>query len=250
MRDYQDSTSCRMAFLRAQLDDPDLLADDRCGRCDNCAGSRFTADVDERALEAANDRLRQCGVELAPRRIWPTGMARLGVNLSGRVDDGPLEGRAIGRLTDLFWGPRLRRLLDAPDGPIPDELLSAAIAVLADWPWQTRPEAVMGLDSLTHPLLIGSVVDRLGEVGRLTNLGTLRYRSTRRPVTASNSAYRVAALHDAWQEPNATELQQVSGTVLLVDDFADTGWTLTTAARCLRRAGVSGVLPLALAGVS
>ncbi|KDE99323.1 ATP-dependent DNA helicase RecQ [Mycolicibacterium aromaticivorans JS19b1 = JCM 16368] len=250
MLDYQNSTSCRMAFLRAQLDDPELSAQDRCGRCDNCAGSRFTAEVDERALDATNDRLQQCGVEVAPRRLWPTGMAKLGVDLSGRIDDGPLEGRAIGRLTDLGWGTRLRRLLDAPDGPVPDEFVRAAIAVLADWPWETRPEAVMGLDSSAHPVLIRSVVDRLGRAGRLTNLGTLHYRPTRRPVTAVNSAYRVAALHDAWQEPDFTALQQVPRTVLLVDDVTDTGWTLTTAARCLRRAGVSEVLPFVLAGVS
>ncbi|GAY18057.1 RecQ family ATP-dependent DNA helicase [Mycobacterium sp. shizuoka-1] len=250
MLDYQSTAGCRMTFLRAQLDDPELSPDDRCGRCDNCAGSRFTADVDERALEAATGRLQQCGVELAPRRIWPTGMASLGVDLSGRIDDGPLPGRTIGRLTDLGWGVRLRRLLDAPDGPVPEEFVRAAIAVLADWPWQTRPAAVMGLDSATRPVLIGSLVDRLAEVGRLRNLGTLHYRATRRPVTAANSAYRVAALHDAWQEPAAADLAQVSGPVLLVDDLTDTGWTMTTAARCLRRAGVSDVLPFALAAVN
>ena len=144
----------------------------------------------------------------------------------------------------------MRRLLDAPDGPVPDEFVRAAFAVLADWPWDTRPEAVMGLDSSSHPILIRSVVERLGQAGRLTDLGTLHYRPTRRPVTAVNSAYRVAALHDAWQEPDFTALQQVPRTVLLVDDFTDTGWTFTTAARCLRRAGISEVLPFALAGVS
>jgi ATP-dependent DNA helicase RecQ len=38
--------------------------------------------------------------------------------------------------------------------------------------------------------------------------------------------------------------------VLLVDDVADTGWTLTMAARVLRRAGAQEVLPFALASVS
>jgi ATP-dependent DNA helicase RecQ len=36
--------------------------------------------------------------------------------------------------------------------------------------------------------------------------------------------------------------------VLLVDDVIDTGWTVTVAARLLRRAGASAVLPFALAG--
>jgi ATP-dependent DNA helicase RecQ len=35
--------------------------------------------------------------------------------------------------------------------------------------------------------------------------------------------------------------------VLLVDDWIDTGWTMTLAARLLRQAGAPAVLPLALA---
>jgi ATP-dependent DNA helicase RecQ len=41
-----------------------------------------------------------------------------------------------------------------------------------------------------------------------------------------------------------------AGPVLLVDDLADTGWTLTMAARVLRAAGAAEVLPFALAGTS
>ncbi len=251
MLDYQDTTGCRMAFLRRQLDDPALGDDDPgCGRCDNCAGTRFVADVDDAALQDVNDRLQRCGVELTPRRQWPTGMAKIGVALSGRIDEGPLEGRAIGRLTDLGWGPRLRRLLDSPDAQVPDDVFRAVVATLADWPWQDRPVAVMGIDSAGHPLLIGSLVDRIAETGRLKNLGTLRYAATRRPVTAANSAYRVAALHDCWEVPDDAALAEVTGPVLLVDDVTDTGWTMTTAARCLRRAGAPDVLPFALASVN
>mgnify|MGYP003693772791 CR=1 FL=1 len=35
MREYQTTTTCRMRFLRTQLDDPGALD---CGRCDNCGG--------------------------------------------------------------------------------------------------------------------------------------------------------------------------------------------------------------------
>jgi ATP-dependent DNA helicase RecQ len=38
--------------------------------------------------------------------------------------------------------------------------------------------------------------------------------------------------------------------VLLVDDLTDTGWTLTMAARLLRRGGAIEVLPFALASIS
>ena len=38
--------------------------------------------------------------------------------------------------------------------------------------------------------------------------------------------------------------------MLLVDDMTDTGWTLTMAARVVREAGASEVLPFALASTS
>jgi len=177
-------------------------------------------------------------------------MDKLGVKLGGRINDGPSVGRTIGRLTDLGWGAWLKRLVDEPDGPVPDEVLRAAVAVLAAWPWETRPTAVMGLDSLTHPLLIGSVVDGLSRLGRLINLGTLQYAPGRRPVTAANSAYRVAALNNSWLDPNPSALPELGGPVLLVDDVTDTGWTMTMAARVLRRAGATEVLPFTLASVS
>jgi ATP-dependent DNA helicase RecQ len=247
MLDYQTTAECRMAFLRRQLDDPELVDGEACGRCDNCAGARYSGQVDPSTVDAAQERLQRPGAELSPRRQWPTGMAKLGIELSGRISDGPAQGRVIGRLTDLGWGTRLRRLLAEPDQPVPADVLNAAVAVLAAWGWATRPVAVMGLDSVTHPILISSLVDGLAEVGRLGNLGMLRYSPERRPVTAANSAYRVAALVDAWDSP---DLGGVAGPVLLIDDVADTGWTLTMAARVLRKAGADEVLPFALASVN
>ena len=247
MLDYQTTAECRMTFLRRQLDDPELVDGEACGRCDNCAGARYSGQVDSSTVDAAQERLQRPGAELSPRRQWPTGMAKLGIELSGRISDGPAQGRVIGRLTDLGWGTRLRRLLAEPDQPVPADVLNAAVAVLAAWGWETRPVAVMGLDSVTHPILISSLVDGLAELGRLANLGMLRYSPERRPVTAANSAYRVAALIDAWDSP---DLGAVAGPVLLIDDVADTGWTLTMAARVLRKAGAAEVLPFALASVN
>lgn len=246
MLDYQATDGCRMAFLRAQLDDPELQPGERCGRCDNCTGSRRPTAVDDATLAATAERLRRPGVAVAPRKQWPSGLASLGLQLSGRIADGAAPGRAIGRLTDLGWGARLRRLLSEPDQDVPDEVVQAAIAVLKAWDWERRPVAVMGLDSDTHPRLIASTVQRLAQIGRLTDLGILRYAPTRRPVTAANSAYRVAALEGSWERPQI----DCDGPVLLVDDMTDSGWTLTMAARVLRDAGVPAVLPFVLASTT
>jgi ATP-dependent DNA helicase RecQ len=248
MLDYQATDGCRMAFLRGQLDDAELRDGDRCGRCDNCAGARYTADVDVAAAESTRARLMRPGVEITPRKQWPSGLSKLGLNLSGRIQDGPSPGRVIGRLTDLGWGAGLRNLLDGPDVEVPEDVIEAAVKVLAAWDWKTRPTGVLAMDSATHPVLIRSLAGRLAGLGRLTDLGLLRYSPSRRPATAANSAYRVAALHDSWLVPDAAVIG--AGPVLLVDDLTDTGWTLTMAARVVRAAGASEVLPFALASVS
>jgi ATP-dependent DNA helicase RecQ len=250
MLDYQDTDGCRMAFLRSQLDDPELRDGDRCGRCDNCAGPHYRADVDAATAEDTRQRLMRPGVEITPRKQWPSGLAKLGLDCSGRIDDGPAAGRVIGRLTDLGWGARLRNVLGEPDGEVSDDIVEAAVEVLAAWDWETRPTGVMAMDSATHPVLIGSLAERLARLGRLTDLGLLQYSPTRRPVTAANSAYRVAALHDSWTAPDPALIGAAAGPVLLVDDMIDTGWTLTMAARVVRAAGAPAVLPFALASVS
>jgi ATP-dependent DNA helicase RecQ len=250
MLDYQVTDGCRMAFLRGQLDDPELADGERCGRCDNCAGSHYDADVDETAAEDTRQRLMRPGVEITPRKQWPSGLAKLGVNLSGRIGDGPAAGRVIGRLTDLGWGARLRRLLDEPDGEASDDVVQAAVKVLASWDWETRPTAVLAMDSNTHPVLISSLARELARLGRLTDLGVLQYAPEQRGVTAANSAYRVAALQGCWLPPDPAVIAAAAGPVLLVDDVTDTGWTLTMAARVVRAAGAPAVLPLALASTS
>jgi ATP-dependent DNA helicase RecQ len=62
-------------------------------------------------------------------------------------------------------------------------------------------------------------------------------------------------LADLWRrlslsEEVATAVSTASGPILLVDDLIDTGWTMTLAARLLRQAGASSVLPFALASTA
>ncbi|WP_129976569.1 DEAD/DEAH box helicase [Rhodococcus sp. Q1] len=245
MLEYEHTTECRMVFLRRQLDDPGLDAQGTgCGRCDNCTGSRWATSVGDDEVARTRARLERPGVDLPPRRQWPTGMSTLGIPLSGRIADGPRPGRVLGRLSDLGWGPRLRELLDGPDREVPKAVVDASIAVLAAWDWEERPTAVMALESPDHPLLVESLASRLAQIGRLRDLGVLRRRSGNTEPTAANSAYRVAALIDAWEQPDTVGS---SGPILLVDAVTDTGWTFTMAARTLVAAGADAVLPYALA---
>lgn len=264
MRDYATTPGCRMEFLRRQLDDEAAAP---CGRCDNCAGARFTDAVSSGALDTARGELVRAGVDVEPRRMWPTGLAAVGVDLKGRIPAGEQasQGRALGRLSDIGWGNRLRPMLapQAPDGPVPDDVAKAVVGVLADWAkgpggWasggtdaQQRPAGVVTMSSHTRPQLIQSLGARIAEVGRLPLLGSIEYAAgaDTAHVPRTNSAQRLRALDGTLTVPPelAAALQEAGGPVLLVDDLTDSGWTLAVAARMLRRAGAKGVLPLVLA---
>ncbi len=253
MIDYQITSSCRMEFLRRQLDDPHA---EPCGRCDNCTGSGYSAEVDERAVQQAQERLQRPGVDIAPRKMWPSGMSALGVDASGKLpaDEQATTGRAIGRLTDIGWGNRLRELLatGTPDQELPDDLFQAAIKVLAAWEWEQRPVGVVALGSRTRPKLVRSLAERIAGIGRLPLLGEVLTNPNTTPNRATNSAQRVASLWRQFkiEEELAGELAALDGPVLLMDDYADTGWTATVVGRMIRRAGAPAVLPFTLASTS
>jgi ATP-dependent DNA helicase RecQ len=244
MRAYAQTTGCRMEFLRRQLDDPGARP---CGRCDNCTGNPVPADVSGASLAAAQALLGRPGVEVEPRRMWPSGLTALGLDLSGRI---PAElqadsGRALARLSDVGWGTRLREVLSGPDAAVPDDVLRAVVQVLAGWGWETRPTGIVALPSRSRPLLVASLATRLSELGRLPLLGTLERVRDASSRGGSNSAQRLHAVHGSFAVPPSLALG--SGPLLLVDDRIDTGWTMTEATRLLREGGAGHVLPLALA---
>lgn len=246
MLDYLDTTGCRMEFLLRQLDDPAAAP---CGRCDNCTGRGWSTEVSESAASSARDRLRRPGVELPARRQWPSGMSALGVPLSGKIGPAQVaaEGRVLGRLTDIGWGTRLRELLadSAPDQPVPDEVFAACVQVLAAWRWAERPTGVVAIGSRRRPQLVSSLARRLAEIGRLTYLGAVV--SGGEGSRRSNSAQRLAGL---WQGLSLPAGLTPDGPVLLVDDLVDSGWTMTLAAKLVREAGATAVLPFALAATN
>ena len=218
----------------------------------------FDAEVAPESLAAAHVFLGRPGVEIAPKKLWPTGMEAVGVPLKGRI--APAEqsrpGRAVGRLSDLGWGARLRALVDpgAADGAMTADLADAVIEVLKAWAhgddrWEERPVAVVAVGSHRRPQLVRSLASHVAGVGRLPFLGTVTSAHTGTSGPRGNSAQRVRALHDAFRLPGdlVAAVSTLDGPVLLVDDLVDSGWTMTLAGRALRHAGAPAVVPLALA---
>ena len=281
MLGYLETGGCRMEYLRRELDDPGAAP---CGRCDNCTGRPWPAQVSPAAAAAAGERLLRPGTPVPPRLMWPSGMAELDVPVSGRIPASAQAqpGRAVAAFTDLGWGPRLRELLAVPagggpaaDGPVPADLVDAVVKVLAGWDWADRPAAVVTLPSRARPLLVASLGEQIAAIGRLPHAGALAYAAgpaggggqgdgdqgdgdqgdrdrgdgEHRGGGQHNSAQRLQAVWSALcvPEPVRAAVTGLPGPVLLVDDRIETGWTMTVAARLIREAGAPAVLPFVLA---
>ncbi|CAN5484869.1 RecQ family ATP-dependent DNA helicase [soil metagenome] len=246
MLDYETTTGCRMEFLQRALDDETAVP---CGRCDRCAGAWYPIEVETDAVTAAGASLDRVGVPLDPRAQWPSGMDRLGVPVRGNIaaSERNEPGRALARLTDLGWGGSLRELFapGSPDSRASPAIVAACVRVLADWQWDERPLAVVSMPSRRHPSLIASVAEGLASAGKLPYLGVLEWAGsgpTGEP--GGNSAYRLAGV---WEKFSVAGIALPPGPILLVDDLADSRWTLTVAGRELRRSGAGAVLPFVLA---
>ena len=118
-------------------------------------------EVSAPALAAAQAFLGRPGVDVAAEEALADRPGR-GRRAAEGADPArrsrPRPGRAVGRLSDLGWGARLRGLVgpDAPDAPVPDDVAAAVVEVLKAWahgddPWPQRPAAVVAIGSRRRP---------------------------------------------------------------------------------------------------
>ncbi len=253
MRDWAALDTCRLRYLREALDDPE--ADD-CHRCDRCTGRAADLTVDPELVGAAANLLKGGDVEIEPRRQWPSGLDGVKGRLPAEAQMRP--GRALARTGDGGWGVSVAELIQAADRAEPAELppgmIEAIAAVLKRWPWEERPTWICPMPSRRRHELIDVVA---GELGRLGNLPVHRALVADHDLEAdagyqadqSNSAHQVRnVLGRIVADPRGlpTDPAVLSGPVLLIDDEADSRWTLTVAAYGLHHAGAGTVLPFTL----
>jgi ATP-dependent DNA helicase RecQ len=234
---YATTDQCLMAYLRAQLDDPDPTP---CGRCANCTDQRPSPRLSPALAAEAGRFLSGQDLVLSPRLQWPQGIAGLRGRIPEQLRLQP--GRALATLGGPGWGPVVRELL-AGDGPVPDELLDAVVRVLGRWDWPERPGWVTFVPSRRHPKLVQHLAERIADVGRLP-LHHLLERTREGPpqLEMANSAHQCRNVHGAFTITGPVP----QGGVLLVDDTADSKWTVTVVGALLRQAGTGPVFPLAL----
>jgi ATP-dependent DNA helicase RecQ len=246
MHEYAHSKDCLMLFQAWALDDPYAMP---CGRCSNCVGRDLLPALCPPKLSAsASLFLRRIHHPILPRNRWPKdAFPRYG--LSGAVSEDLTfqPGRALSVWGDAGWGEMVR------DGKyqrehFDDELVAAVERMIRDWNPQPAPQWIAAVPSLTHPLLVSSLAQRLAKRLKLPFRACVRKTVATAPQKQMQNSFQQAHNLDGVFEIDRALF--LSGPVLLLDDMVDSTWTFTVVAALLRRAGAPAVFPVALAVTS
>lgn len=253
MLDWAQLDRCRLRFLRESLDDHEATD---CGRCDRCTGEGWQSDPDPDLVVKAASHLRGGDVVIEPRRQWPTRLDQPKGKIAPTAQCQP--GRALARLGDGGWGSAVEAMLTvARSGGtvvIADDFLQGCAGVLKRWDWETRPTWICPTPSRRSSPAIDAIAEALGAIGKLpVHRALMATVSDDAPADAfqadmANSAHQVL---NVWHRLSVDESalpdpSVLSGPVLLIDDEADSRWTMTVAAMRLQQAGTAAVLPFVL----
>ena len=240
MEEYLDSETCLMELLGRVLDDPTAGP---CGRCSRCTGERIEVELDPEVIAAAQQFLRRDPLIIDPRRMKATG---------GRIpDDVRVEtGRALSSWGDGGWGRLVAE--QRPTGRFSDELAFALADVAGKWAPDPRPTWVTFVPSTRSPELVADLARRVAHQLDLPLHAVVRRTAEMAPqVEMANTAQAYANVARVFAvDADVTGSELPAGPVFLIDDLADSRWTLAVVGARLRTAGSGPVLPLVLAAGS
>lgn len=242
VQDYARAETCLMAFLGQELDDPEAT---ECGKCEVCLGEPVIDIVPDRATVAAAARfIKRSEVPLDARRQWISG-AFEGYGWRGNIrpELRNEEGRALSIWRDAGWATLVEQ--GKEDGRFPDELVDACVEMIERWAPHPAPEWVTCIPSLRSEELVPDFARRLAEALEIPfRPAVSKVQETQRQRNMMNNWQQAQNLDGAFHvDPDQVEV----GPVLLVDDIADSRWSLTVVGALLRAAGSGQVFPLALA---
>lgn len=237
---YVATRGCLMQAIVRELDDP---GKHRCGRCANCAGDFISRDYGSELAAEADRFLRQQWTPIDPRDRLPGTVLP---HLPRKIDPGLVNEQGLA-LSEYGWSGYGHLMSEGKYrfGRFDDRLVAAAVeAISATWAiddtWWIVP-----VPSRRHPELVPDFAGRLADALGLGCVRVLmKIRETPEQKSMQNHVTQFRNVMDAFH----VERQLVRpGPVLLVDDMADSRWTLTICGAALRRNGSGAVYPFVLA---
>ena len=223
------------------MDDPEAAP---CGRCANCTGEVPSDVVDPGLVDAARAHLRTADLELEPRKQWPHGLQRVQGAIPHELRAEP--GRVLSIYNDGGWGKARQVAASSPRDASPTSWSRQPVALIRDrWRPEPAPGWVTCVPSASHPDLVPDFASRLADALGIPFVPVVeRVRSRRPQKEMENSHQQFRNVDGAFAVEGALVRPEP---VLLIDDIADSRWTLTVIAAELRRAGSGPVHPFALA---
>lgn len=252
MDEYVRTGDCLMKFLCSELDSPaDEPSCQRCGNC--CPQEALPTGCDTSLAQKAAEFLNKSDLPIMPRRQWAdVAKAATAFGIEAKKNIPAALIMEEGRTLSVYGAGGLGRLV--PHGKyrttpprFDDRLVEASVELLARWNPEKRPEWVTCIPSRRTPTLVLDFARRLAAKLGFPFVECLRkVKDTPPQKEMENSSFQQNNLIGAFEVVGTPP----AGVCLLVDDMVDSKWTLTIAAAMLRDAGVTAVVPFALADSS
>lgn len=243
MQDYIQTDTCLMSYIAQALDDPRPVQ--RCGRCKNCTGSQSKFVPDTELVRRAEIFLRH-GRPLIfePRKRYPAGLPGMKKSTIPYCNE---PGLALCSYFEEGWGGLVRQ--GREQNYFSDDLVVAAADTIRGY-WKTLdtvPEVVIPVPSLRRPTLVPGFAERLANMLNLPCLQAIKHIAQHPAQTEMRNSYQ-QAMNVLNKYAVATKINGVSA--LLVDDIADSRWTLTIIGELLQRSGSGRIFPFVLAATN
>jgi ATP-dependent DNA helicase RecQ len=243
MWEYMQSQECLMSFLAKELDDPNPTA---CGKCAVCLGQPLLAETTSiQLVNKAIQYLRRSEQIIETRKMWANKAFPI-YGFSGKIKDSlkPEIGKALSLWGDAGWGELVKQG-KYKNQYFDDELVQGTLEMIQRWQPQPFPTWVTYVPSLNNLELVPNFAQRLAKKLNLPLVPIVqKIRPNQLQKKMSNSFQQAHNLDGAFA---VDTWEGMGGAVFLVDDIADSRWTLTVISALLRRAASGMVFPVALA---
>lgn len=244
--DYHQSAGCLMRYLADTLND--VLAED-CGKCQNCnPSSRLDLFVAPEQIAKATDFLKHQYVPIKPKKKFGASgdTARAAFKkYQFRYTEPELAaeaGLALSRWLDGTWGDLVAQGKKA--NVFSDELLEPMIKMIRSMPFEGKPSWLCYVPSKRHPTLVKDFAHKLAKKLGIHCADTVSMLELRPAQKTMENSFRRSENLDGLFKVDPEQVY--SGSVLLLDDTVDSGWTFTVVAALLKRCGAERVYPIAL----
>lgn len=239
---YIETSSCKMQFLQASLDDDSSRP---CGKCVSCLGREIVSSkVNHQLIIEATEFLKHAEMPIkAKKQVAANAFPEYGFRGNLKPEFQAQEGRVLSHWNDSGWG---RLVADGKHhGCFSDELVDAVVEMIIQR-WRPNPQAtwITCVPSKKHPTLVPEFAKKVAQKLGLPFLDAIYKIKDNQPQKLQNNRFHQCHNLDG---VFGVKRSFPKGPVFLVDDVVDSGWTLTVLAALLQKKGSGLVYPVALA---